>query len=72
MNPASGYTGVGQTLSRGQFADRGPWSAVRLWHPDLFGPAPAPAPPTLTLAEVKSELARLQSEIAALADKIPG
>lgn len=65
-NPAPGYTGIGQTLSRSEFDARGPWSAVRIWHPDLIEPETAPAPipvppPKLTLEEVLAELRRILS-----------
>lgn len=39
-NSAPGYMGVGQTLSRAQFASLGPWSMVRLTHPAAEGAVP--------------------------------
>lgn len=44
-NPADGWMGVKQTMTRPTFEALGPFSAVRVWHPDLFAPAPAPDPP---------------------------
>lgn len=60
-NPADGWKGVSQTMSRQQFAALGPFSAVRVLHPDLLGVAPAPPPlpvppPKLTPAEIKAAL----------------
>lgn len=43
-NPSPGWHGVGQTMNRQQFAALGPFSMVRVLHPDLLD-APAPAPP---------------------------
>jgi hypothetical protein len=45
-NPADGWMFVSQTMSREQFAALGPFSLVRILHPDLLGaPAPTPPPP---------------------------
>lgn len=55
-NPADGWMGVGQTMNRQQFAALGPFSMVRVTHPDL---APAPTPPTPPPAD---ELAALRAE----------
>jgi hypothetical protein len=45
-NPAPGWKGVGDTMSRGQFASLGPFSMVRLTHPAAEGEiAPEPEPP---------------------------
>ena len=45
-NPADGWKGVGQTMSRQQWADLGPFSMVRVLHPDLgavvVGASPEP------------------------------
>lgn len=40
-NPAPGYRGVYQTLSRGQWASLGAWSFVRLTHPEAEAAKPA-------------------------------
>lgn len=75
-NPASGWQGVQQTMNRAQFEALGPFSMVRVVHPDLFAadPAPAPAPeapappplppapPKLTPEAVLSELKAILSE----------
>ena len=45
-NPSPGWGGVGQTMSQEQFALKGPFSAIRIWHDDLLAPEPAPPPPT--------------------------
>lgn len=66
-NPAPGWMGVQQTMDRGQFDSLGPFSAVRIWHPDLVEPVappspeptptpPIPVPPSMTLAEVRAAL----------------
>lgn len=44
-NSADGYMGVGQTLSRGQFASLGSFSMVRLTHPAAEGQVPERPPP---------------------------
>ena len=46
-NPAAGYVGVNQTMSRDQFERLGAFSAVSLTHPDLTVPIgdPTPVPP---------------------------
>jgi predicted chitinase len=44
-NPAEGWHGIGQTMSRAQFTQQGPFSAVRVYHPDLFEVVPDPDPP---------------------------
>ena len=54
MNPAPGWMGVLGFLDRPTFDALGPFSAVRLWHPDLLAPAPvtpAPEPPRDTRLE---------------------
>jgi hypothetical protein len=45
-NPAPGYGGVTQTLSREQFGWLGPFSMVRLRHPEAEGSPRPPVPPT--------------------------
>lgn len=44
-NSAAGYMGVGQTLSRSQFANLGSFSLVRLTHPEAEGLVPPSHPP---------------------------
>lgn len=61
-NPASGWQGVGQEMSRAQFDALGPFSAVRVLHPDLFAappPPPTPEPPKLTMAQIRAKLLEL-------------
>jgi hypothetical protein len=41
-NPANGWMGVYQTMSRGQFASLGSFSMVRLMHPGAEGMVPPP------------------------------
>ena len=47
MNPAPGWMGVQMSMDESTFRALGPFSAVRLWHPDLFA-AVLPPPPTDT------------------------
>lgn len=61
-NPSDGWGGVGQTMNRQQFERLGPFSAVRVWHPDLFAAAPVdppPPPPTLTAGQIRAKLLEL-------------
>jgi len=44
-NPSPGYQGVGDTMNQEQFRRLGPFSMVRVWHPDLLGGAPEIIPP---------------------------
>jgi hypothetical protein len=44
-NPAPGHHGIAQTMSREQFAYLGPFSLVRLVHPQAESGEPAPVPP---------------------------
>jgi hypothetical protein len=44
-NPAPGWKGIGQTLTRQQFTALGPFSMVRVLHPDLDTAPPEPTPP---------------------------
>lgn len=70
MNPADGWMGVGQIMTRDQFGALGPFSAVRVWHPDLLAPAPAPpAPPTDTRLE--RARAKLLEALAVLDEPAP-
>jgi hypothetical protein len=45
-NPAPGYGGITQTMSREQFAHVGPFSMVRLVHPAAESGGAVPVPPT--------------------------
>jgi hypothetical protein len=86
-NPADGWQGVKQTMNRAQFDALGPFSMVRVLHPDLVpaaepappAPEPAPAPPrapeqgapAMTLADVRARLLAIQDEITALLANLP-
>lgn len=48
-NPANGWMGVYQTLSRGQFASLGGFSMVRLTHPEAEGRVPEGPPPEVAI-----------------------
>lgn len=62
-NPAAGWHGIGQTMSRTEFAAQGPFSAVRITHPDLAAPAaPPPVSPSDT-DTLRAENARLQAKV---------
>jgi hypothetical protein len=72
-NPAgtSGSFG-GQTLSRGQFSQRGPYSMVRVLHPDLLATdppvvTPAPVPPRADV--LRAEIETRLDELVALASR---
>jgi hypothetical protein len=64
-NPAAGYTGINQEMTRAQFDARGPFSAVTLDHPDLQAlitdptpvppPCPVPPPPEELLAQIAAQ-----------------
>lgn len=69
-NPSDGWMEVGQTMNRQQFGRLGPFSAVRVWHPDLFAappvdpPPPPPPPPTLTAGQIRARLLELVALIS--------
>jgi hypothetical protein len=59
-NPAPGWHGVYQTMSRAQWNAQGPFSIVRLLHPDLLGADPVPPQPdrlTQTATQLRELLA---------------
>lgn len=69
-NPAENWMGVGQTMNRGQFASLGPFSMVRMLHPDLLvalppEPTPVPVPQPsrgkVLLSEIRTRLDELES-----------
>lgn len=82
-NPAENWMGVGQTMNRQQFDALGPFSMVRILHPDLIpaeappapvkppAPEPEPAPPAMTIAEIRARLEAIQAEITALLAQLP-
>jgi hypothetical protein len=57
-NPAAGYTGINQEMTRAQFDARGSWSAVTLDHPDLTAAItdPTPIPPPVPVYPPPEEL----------------
>jgi len=69
-NPAAGYTGINQEMTRSQFDARGSWSAVTLDHPDLQTlitdptpippPTPVPPPPEELLAQIAAQQRYIQ------------
>lgn len=71
-NPSDGWMGVGQAMSREQFDALGPFSMVRVLHPDLLRETPAPAePPTpepsraaVLLSEIRARLEELEGLVA--------
>jgi len=73
-NPADGWKGVGQTMSRDQFQALGPFSAVRVWHPDLLAAdPPPPVPPTPVPQDTRLARAReyMLKAMAALDEPSP-
>jgi hypothetical protein len=64
-NPSASWRGVGQELSRDQFAALGSFSAVHLTHPDLTTPivdpspipppVPVPPPPDALVAQIEAQ-----------------
>ena len=77
-NPASGATYGGQEMTRAQMAERGPFSMVRLTHPDLLlvqpspppAPTPVPVPPPVDPKDVR--IAELEAALAAEQEKVAG
>jgi hypothetical protein len=83
-NPADGWGGIHQTMSRDQMAGIGPFSMVRLTHPDLMtinepgptdpsGPPGEPAPPgqpdAQEAARLRTVLGYVSHDVAAAIDK---
>ena len=75
-NPAAGYTGINQEMTRSQFDARGSWSAVTLDHPDLKDPItdPTPVPPPQPVPpppeELVAQIAAQQRYIAELETRL--
>lgn len=73
-NPAPNWMGVGQTMDRSTFDALGPFSAVRVLHPDLLAPAPVPPlPPTPPVEDTRLARARfkLQEALTILEEAAP-
>lgn len=64
-NPAEGWHGVGQTMSRQQFAALGPFSLVRVLHDDLMAATPVP-PPADPMAAIRAQYAVVAAELEKL------
>lgn len=72
-NPSDGWMNVGQTMSRGDWSRLGPWSMVRVLHPDLLkvfeaAPPPAPMPVPVPVPLDRAALAEKIKAIMALMD----
>jgi hypothetical protein len=74
-NPSDGWMGVRQEMTREQFATLGPFSMVRVLHPDLLDgftepappvepPAPEPSRVSVLLDEIDARVAELRSLVA--------
>jgi hypothetical protein len=79
-NPAgTSATFGGQEMTRAQFDDRGPFSMVRVLHPDIDGSKPAPAAPpapapraTDAKAALRERFAAIERDLAALKREVLG
>jgi hypothetical protein len=75
-NPAAGYVGINQTMTREQFARLGPFSAVALTHPDLTTvitdptPIPPPQPVPPPPGELQEQIARQHAYIQELETRL--
>lgn len=71
-NPADGYMGVSQTMTRAQFNALGPFSLVRIMHPDASVDEPAhdDAECKATASAVATDLSALAAELNALATRL--
>lgn len=65
MNPSPGWMGIGDSINRANFDALGPWSAVRIWHPDLLNATPPPPPPPADDRNARA-LALLKQAVAIL------
>jgi hypothetical protein len=74
-NPADGFTGIYQEMNSAQWNARGPWSMVRVLHPDLLVTAPEPPvePPVPPAEDTRIPRARakLVEAIAILDEEAP-
>jgi hypothetical protein len=66
-NPGEGWMGVGQTMSRQQFASLGPFSMVRVLHPDLLEvfTEPPPIPPVKPPVPPDTRIPRAREHLVA-------
>jgi hypothetical protein len=55
-NPAENWKGVGSEMDRAEFAAQGPFSLVRVLHPDLQGATPAPIDPPPPAGIARSDI----------------
>lgn len=64
-NPADGWKTIRQEMDRQQFAWYGPFSVVRIWHPDVWSPEPTPEPEpsrkSVLIGEIRSRLNELEA-----------
>lgn len=71
-NPRENWMGVGQEMDRGQFELLGPFSMVRVLHPDLPGVGPQPTEPPVIVVppdpriEARARLAVVIEELKAI------
>lgn len=82
-NPSEGWQGVGQTMNRQQFVTLGPFSLVRVLHPDLLEPTAPPSPPpppppppvqAISRADLDALLVEARAQVARielLRDRLP-
>lgn len=66
-NPSDGYKGVGQVMSRAQWANLGPFSMVRVLHPDLLKvfeqPPTVPEPPIVLPPAADTRVERIRAKL---------
>lgn len=60
-NPADGYTGIGQRMTRAEWTARGPWHAIYI---DRLATLPAPDPPAPPAFDREAVVAALRSILA--------
>lgn len=66
-NPSSGYGGIAQTMSKTQWNQSGPFSMVRVLHPDLLTAPPVEPPAPSRRDVLVREIRERLDELAALA-----
>jgi hypothetical protein len=70
-NPAENWKGVGSEMDRAEFLAQGPFSLIRVLHPDLLGTTPAPIEPppppaVITRGDIDPIIAQSEAVTAAL------